>query len=52
MRFSIGLTRLPLPQFTWGSIDQQVDTPQPAAAAADVAVSSTIESATKEDENE
>ncbi len=50
MRFSFGLTRLPLPQFTWGSIDQQVETPQPAAA--DVAVSSTTESATKEDGNE
>ena len=50
MRFSFGLTRLPLPQFTWGSIDQQVETPQPAVA--DVAVSSTTESATKEDGNE
>jgi hypothetical protein len=26
MRFSIGLTRLPLPQFTWASIDRQVET--------------------------
>jgi|GEM_PF-3128301 len=50
MRFSFGLTRLPLPQFTWGSIDQQVEIPQPAVA--DAAVSSTTESATQEDEYE
>jgi hypothetical protein len=32
MRFSIGLTRLPLPQFTWASIDKQVEKPKPAVA--------------------
>ena len=32
MRFSIGLTRLPLPQFTWASIDKQVEDTQPASA--------------------
>lgn len=32
MRFSIGLTRLPLPQFTWGSIDKQVEKLRPAVA--------------------
>jgi len=50
MRFPIGLTRLPLPQFTWGSIDQPVATPQPVVA--DIAVTSATESTTKEDENE
>jgi hypothetical protein len=50
MRFPIGLTRLPLPQFTWGSIDQQVETPQPAIV--EIAVNSTNEPTTTEDNNE
>jgi hypothetical protein len=29
MRYSIGLTRLPLPQFTWASIDKQVEKREP-----------------------
>jgi hypothetical protein len=46
MRFPIGLTRLPLPQFTWASIDRQVDKPQLAPAEI------TTEEPTKEAENE
>lgn len=32
MRYSIGLTRLPLPQFVWASIDKKVDPVQLAPA--------------------
>lgn len=32
MRNSLGLTRLPLPQFTWANIDKPVEKPQPAPA--------------------
>jgi len=46
MRFPIGLTRLPLPQFTWESIDKQVEKPQPAPSEL------TVETTTKEDNNE
>jgi hypothetical protein len=46
MRFPIGLTRLPLPQFTWASIDKQVEKPQPAPSEL------TVETTTKEDNNE
>ncbi|CAB4863090.1 unannotated protein [freshwater metagenome] len=45
MRFSIGLTRLPLPQFTWASIDKQVEDTQPAPADL------TAELTVKEDDN-
>jgi hypothetical protein len=45
MRYSIGLTRLPLPQFAWASIDKRVETP-PLAPAETV-----IETAAKEDDN-
>ncbi len=50
MRFPMGLTRLPLPQFTWGSIDQQVEKPQPAVV--DIAAHSTTELTATEDDNE
>jgi hypothetical protein len=46
MRFSIGLTRLPLPQFTWGSIDRQVEKPLPAPAE------TVTETTVKEGDNE
>jgi hypothetical protein len=45
MRYSIGLTRLPLPQFVWASIDKRVET-TPLAPAESV-----TETATKEDDN-
>jgi hypothetical protein len=45
MRFSIGLTRLPLPQFTWASIDKQVEDTQPAPEER------TAELTVKEDDN-
>lgn len=32
MRNSLGLTRLPLPQFTWANIDKPVEKTQPAPA--------------------
>lgn len=32
MRYSIGLTRLPLPQFVWASIDKRVEEHQPVPA--------------------
>jgi hypothetical protein len=45
MRYSIGLTRLPLPQFVWASIDKQVE-------KAPLAPAETVnETATKEDDN-
>lgn len=46
MRFSIGLNRLPLPQFTWASIDKQVEKHQPAISEL------AVETTTKEDNNE
>jgi hypothetical protein len=46
MRFPIGLTRLPLPQFTWASIDKQVEKPQSAPSEL------TVETTTQEDNNE
>lgn len=49
MRFSIGLTRLPLPQFVWASIDKRVTTPKPAPTPASAVVGS--ESAVKEGDN-
>jgi hypothetical protein len=45
MRYSIGLTRLPLPQFVWASIDKRVET-TPLAPAETV-----VETAAKEDDN-
>jgi hypothetical protein len=45
MRFPIGLTRLPLPQFTWASIDKHVENPHPAPAEP------AIELSVKEDDN-
>jgi len=45
MRFSIGLTRLPLPQVTWASIDKQVEDTQSTP------VELTAELAVKEDDN-
>jgi len=45
MRYSIGLTRLPLPQFVWASIDKRMET-TPLAPAETV-----IETAAKEDDN-
>ena len=45
MRFSIGLTRLPLSQFTWANIDKKVDVVQPAPAE------NTIDETVKENDN-
>lgn len=45
MRYSVGLTRLPLPQFVWASIDKRVEKPQPAHAE------TVTETTVKEDDN-
>lgn len=45
MRYSIGLTRLPLPQFVWASIDKRVESTSLAPAE------TVIETAGKEDDN-
>jgi hypothetical protein len=45
MRYSIGLTRLPLPQFVWASIDKRVEKTTLAPAE------TVTETAAKEDDN-
>ena len=43
MRYTFGLTRLPLPQFVWASIDKRVEKTMPAPAEIVSAESTTAE---------